>query len=471
MTTRNETCKLYGIGAAGVGCERLEKLDVPEAVELLIKTSGVKKSQNNHTAHLLVGDEFLAHHALSIVHAGAFISQGFCKLDEYASMFKSQRSTLLSQHSIQASSEYGDVYATFEVSPKAIEASSKPEARDALELLGVLAHFHRDAVSEDIFTRAWQHSLTLKRLEPEDPDDSIRILSTWHVGRLRRILHPVPSTTQLDIFAMRKARGVLQSFSLVSVHPGNSHISMHPLVHTWARDRLEIKVRVEAWSTAAASLTLTIDSHWHEEYFDSIQPHVEFNLSLQPEETPLANEWSVLDGCRMFYHFAWLLYHRRNDVGAQHTLDIISSQECPEIRCSRNLRHILYISALCHRNLRNLDEHMLLMEQVVSLDKNVLRPEANDRLAAQRVLGTAQRYQGRYQEAIEVLGGILQIEQRTLSPNDPRLLLTKHELAAAYISTGSQSLRLSCLKRYRSVCAPTHSERLVSQHELARAYM
>ncbi|TVY42073.1 Nephrocystin, partial [Lachnellula occidentalis] len=74
MTTRNDGCKIYGSDSTGY--EKFEKLEFSDAVELLLKTAKAERNPHNvEVAQTLVGDEFLAQHALSIVHAGAFIRQ------------------------------------------------------------------------------------------------------------------------------------------------------------------------------------------------------------------------------------------------------------------------------------------------------------------------------------------------------------------------------------------------------------
>jgi tetratricopeptide (TPR) repeat protein len=474
MTTRNDACKSYGSESAGY--EKFEKLEFDDAVELLLKSAGATRSPDNlKLAQNLVGDDFLAQHALSIVQAGAFIRKGLCRLVQYADMFQTQREMLLRSHPDQADSIYGDVYATFEVSATAIRASSKKESRDALELLNVLAYLHRETVLEDMFTRAWEQSLDTNDFF-NDPEDTIRNLSQWHVDRVRRFLHPASSTKELDLISFRNARQVLLSFSLVNMHPDTYEISMHPLVHTWARDRLVVEEQHEAWATAAATLSLSIDAFIYREYFKNLQPHIEFSLIMFHKESLPVPKWSTLEICRIFYRYAWVFERQYHSTGFKKVMDLISSLECPEIPTnSLNWRHVLYLYSSCHRDLGNYEEQLQLIEKVVAFDTRTMEPANLDLLNSQNDLAVAQFFQGKYREAIKLLQEVVTIQQEILSPDHPNLFASKHKLAKAYAGNNQQEKAIELFQEVvriqQGILAPTHPDRLASEHELASAYI
>jgi hypothetical protein len=88
-------------------------------------------------------------------------------------------------------------------------------------------------VPEEMFTEAWNFSLEVSQYE------DVTRRSRWHVGELKKVLHEIPSTGELDLVALRKARQALRSFSLITINTDTYEISMHPLVHAWAKDRLD----------------------------------------------------------------------------------------------------------------------------------------------------------------------------------------------------------------------------------------
>ena len=125
------------------GNDSYERLDKEIAVELLLKSCGIDLalwSEYEDSASTVV--DLLGCHALAVIQAGAAISHGICKLEEYRSMFLVQRRVLLEYSPDQAKSEYGEVYTTFEVSARYLEGCSDQVARDALQLLDFHAFMH-----------------------------------------------------------------------------------------------------------------------------------------------------------------------------------------------------------------------------------------------------------------------------------------------------------------------------------------
>ena len=54
---------------------------------------------------------------------------------------------------------------------------------------------------------------------------------------LRRITPLDNDSGQWNLRPFKEAIALLSSFSLINVDDVNGHISMHPLVHSWAQDR------------------------------------------------------------------------------------------------------------------------------------------------------------------------------------------------------------------------------------------
>lgn len=229
MSTRLTECEQYN--TVGTQDNDFKRLGEDDSLDLSRKTSGVSPEKWNAASeitNILIGDNYLSQHALAITQAGAFENQNLCTLEEYPAMFQKQRKELLKHQATQVQSEYGDVYATFEVSAVAMEHANRLEWTDALELLRVLAFFHRGGVAEEFFTKAWKTALVTI---DEDPEDDIRLCALWHVNQMRRLLRQTnESPRELDLLALRQARHALKSFSLITLNPDNQDMSMHPLV-------------------------------------------------------------------------------------------------------------------------------------------------------------------------------------------------------------------------------------------------
>lgn len=359
ITTRLRDCLIHQT----VGYVEFEKLDFGDAAELLLKASGIGRdvwNVNRDSARRVV--TILGQHALAITQAGAYIRNKYCTLDEYLDMFHGQRKRLLEYRPLQAKSTYGDVYATFEVSATMLEASPLPEATHALNLLQVLAFFHFEGVPESIFTRAWEYATIISRGRRKEGELSIRYLSDWHVTRsqifrpvgqdsstrthvswrskarkltpslFKRVssanraqppgpASPVPLLDQ-DILSLRQACNILTSLSIITINQNNKIISMHPLAHAWAKDRMDQRRKDRAWACAAATLSLSIEERDDfRDFFPSLQPHIEVCLDLCPDSCFEVHP--ILEVCQMLYWMSWLLYRLDNGGKAEQIMRTI----------------------------------------------------------------------------------------------------------------------------------------------------
>ncbi|KAH0046414.1 hypothetical protein KCU78_g60, partial [Aureobasidium melanogenum] len=272
LTTRLIECKILGTGA------NLDDLGRDTATQLLLRACGYgRDNQETHIPAAKVVVSTLGQHALALVHAGAYIKKGLCTLDEYVLSFRKEQARLMKFNPQQQASRYGSVYATFEVSAEALASSEDHDCALALRLLSLLAFLNREAVEEDIFSRAsdqchkmekaWKKNgmqypkyPTVSSMEYDRVTDELgRIdhLHIWHCEKARSsgvVEHQ--ATTRL-----RFARTRLADLSLIRVD--DNKISMHPLVHEWARTRLDKAALTIAWEQTMSILALSaVDLYW-----------------------------------------------------------------------------------------------------------------------------------------------------------------------------------------------------------------
>jgi tetratricopeptide (TPR) repeat protein len=477
MSTRVPECQQYN--TVGYQDADFEKLSIEESMELLLKSAQIlpekwDQPQVLKNARKAVGDDCLGQHALAITQAGAFISQRLCTLKEYPMMFNNQRATLLKHRQRQAESQYGDVYATFEVSAKALKISNRQDWVDALELLNVLAFLHREGVPEEMFTKAWT---TARETTQKDPEDDINYCSLWHVNHMRKILRGASDfPEELDIISLRKARSALQSFSLVTIHPETRDISMHPLVHAWAKDRLSAESQTIAWATAASTLSLSIQDLAYHEFFEKIPSHIIVCMGPDPKQLFTNGNYPGLEIDRILSFFTWVMIRLRNDSLVELTTGVLCSRFGYEISLqSRNWRNVLYVQAIGKHNLAKYHEEIEILEKLVLFDKDDLLAESLDSLNARDLLGRAYLRLGKVTEAIELFEEVLHLRRKLLSPMHPNSLTSQHELAKAYLKNNQVGKAIELLGEVVQIrektLAPTHPDRLTSQHELARAYL
>lgn len=245
LTSRNTECRQY----ATTRWVALEGLEDDGALELLFKAAGVPQEQYStyyNDAQLVSG--LLQSHTLALIQAGAYVSRGHCTLAEYPQMFERRRRQLLAFRPSQARSRYGDVYATFEVSINTLTATSTEAAQDALQLLPLLAVCAPSRLPLLMFEAAWTGAKRVPSGRDDyAPDDEVRLLTPWHVRQLPPFLEAMSDTW--NAFRLVEAVSLLEALSLITTdsHNGSLRVSMHALVHAWARERQNDSEQHQGW--------------------------------------------------------------------------------------------------------------------------------------------------------------------------------------------------------------------------------
>jgi hypothetical protein len=179
----------------------------------------------------------LQSHPLALIQAAAYVSRDHFTLAEYLRVFAQQRQRLLTFRPAQGQSRYRDVYATFEASASILQSAYTEAAADALQLLSVLATCEPSRFPLLLFEAGWKGARSISS-KVTDNKDVIK-LSPWHVSRLLPLIQADASAW--NSFRLIEAISLLKAFSLVSTdtHSGFLSVSIHPLIHAWARDRQE----------------------------------------------------------------------------------------------------------------------------------------------------------------------------------------------------------------------------------------
>jgi hypothetical protein len=258
VTTRNHECKIH----ATVGSIEFGAMGVEEATTLLHRATDLEDTPDKEFRSLAKPIvQTLGCHALAIVQAGAYIRQGGCSMEEYHGVYSRHRKQLLSRESKQARIDYKyTVYTTWEISVNLIEKMSTESANDAIELLQLFSFMHFDGITEDILKETWK---SMRNQEP----------SEWTRMHQLRVLYE-DTSLDWDPYMIREALILLSSLSLLTFDRING-ISIHPLVHAWARDRLTKTDQKRWWMIAASTLAMPIS-------LDALSFHYSFRISLLP---------------------------------------------------------------------------------------------------------------------------------------------------------------------------------------------
>ena len=175
--------------------------------------------------------EVLGNLALALVLAGATICQKRCRLDEYLDLYSRNHQELMNNHPVQGTYGYkNNVYTTWNISRQAIEDLNTEVSSVAIKLLDISGFLYREGIPKKIFDGA-NVSITRKQ---GIVFQALDFLSSFFTKE----------TPGLDSDRIGWAVVLLASYSLISIDKATDYFSVHPLVHTWTRDRLTKELRL-----------------------------------------------------------------------------------------------------------------------------------------------------------------------------------------------------------------------------------
>jgi hypothetical protein len=237
VTSRVLECSQYST----VPAEALEGLDEEHSTQLLLKAARMPEESRQsceEQAQAIVA--LLGSHTLALIQAGAYIAEGYCRLDQYADKYNRLRKRLLKHYPKQQQSRYQHVYATFEASVAVLNDAEDEVGQDALDLLSVVSMLHSGMLPLQVFADAWKGAKAVLSAKDNKPSkiSKINALGRWHVSQLPGFINR--QADKWDDYRLSKASALLASLSLVTRHylDDLDGLSMHPLAHAWAKDRL-----------------------------------------------------------------------------------------------------------------------------------------------------------------------------------------------------------------------------------------
>ena len=510
ITTRNLECGQYGT----VGNETLPNLDLEFAQELLLRAANVPEHdwKEKEEATIAIVNA-LESHTLAIIQAGAYVRRRLCTLEEYPIIFQDQKDQILRFHSTQNMSTYGNVFSTFEVSAKYLEASPKPEDSDALHLLHTCAFMHNSGISERFYRRASLYASRLRERAASN-DENAPSVNVQHFPGMPVYVGEDWSGPQ-GRMRWRQACSSLESLSIITVAEKNDSltISAHSLVHAWALERQDHQLRCKAWRSAATVLALSYrPPRYDYKYMFLVQPHVRACVAHDIEEytqhmsgKEIAHifiqllavfnsnaNYSALDSlhqriCRRLDHrrldqdgllqlkyftarIAWSKRNFQEAVDSFRELFAIRSREWAED--DNRLQDIQMHLAYIYVDSGQIDKALELLEHFLRMTENLEEDDAR-RLNAQAALANFYMANQRSDEAVKMLEHAVKIQER-LDESDSNKLASQHELGHAYLKNKQYEEAMKMLEhvvKIRERLDESDSNKLASQHELGHAYL
>lgn len=216
-----------------------------DAIDLLLRASGSSaapdNSQDRVSAEAIVRE--LGYLPLAIDKAAAIIRDENQALHDYLRDLRDQKVRTLSEHRLRGQDvENPTVYAALELSYEALMARRRREGRSdrglgaiaALKVLNLLCFYHHNEIKVAVVARAAKE----QRACGADALFPLSRLVSPHDSYLDWMLQTNGDGTW-NCFWFALGLNILRSLSLVKISPDKRTISMHVLVHGWARQRLE----------------------------------------------------------------------------------------------------------------------------------------------------------------------------------------------------------------------------------------
>jgi hypothetical protein len=266
---------------------------------------------------------------------------------------------------------------------------------------------------------------------------------------------------------------ILKAFALVStdIYDGQTSVSMHPLVHAWARDRQDYQEQHKAWLQMGCLVAISgFDGDFWRMHGRQLQPHVQATTSWEmrimfgsePKEVIIC----VLEKC------GWLLHNMRDDTN----LFVLLNNLFTHLGLDRSTVSERWVKVydLTARNLKNYGKVMeaaRLLKQVVEIKERTLAEDHPDRLASQHELAGVYWANGQVKEAVRLLEHVVEIRGRTLAEDHPDRLASQHNLAPMLWHLGQQAAALQLMQHVaevrRKVLDEHHPDRESSEAWLA----
>ncbi|KAL8720026.1 MAG: hypothetical protein Q9225_003042 [Loekoesia sp. 1 TL-2023] len=498
VTTRNPNFKIHQT----VGAVEFEGLEQDEALHLLLRAAGAPQPWDDAAESM--GSKItdaLGYLALALVHAGAFILQKMCGLTDYLEFYNEYRRNIgVRRKSLSSDNEEQfAVYATWEHSLDALSSKQTDTNLDAVHLLSMVAFFHFEHIRVDIFTRALTNIYQDRMNISKAPFSRRLFQSIWS-----RITPPplLPGflrhqSSAPDPYRIRRALHELHSFSLISYDGKDDSFSLHPVVHSWARDRLE-KGEQAVWAQVALNvLAQSVQlppgdaAESHENYRQKILVHLDHCLRACPIN--ILDYKACFGGLKittLMLRYNWVTIFRHQ---------VLTAAKCGYVYLERGrfpaavvllfkVKEALIQSrgyedettaramlalAKGYWGLGRLEEAIALQKQVVKARTCRLAPDHAETLAAMDELGRSYWLNGQYKDALDLQSLVKERKEATLPQDDPSTLASMDFLGVTYGSwqrwEESRTLHRRVLKARTKLLGPSDLDTLETMNNLAMA--
>ncbi|RJE26007.1 hypothetical protein PHISCL_01692 [Aspergillus sclerotialis] len=409
----------------------------------------------------------LGYLALAVKQAGTAIAQKFCGLTEYMGFYQYYRRKREQEPAvsgtipleISSNPQQGDIYSAFDLSIAYIEKKKTVESQDAIEILDIVSFYHFRIIRVDIFERALTNRQTATTP------------CTFREALARRLRPPVllprflrQNFADTETLYVKAVLRELYACSLIKYEEGARRFYLHPLVYTWARDRIHPSER-KVWAHMALNTLLEAvilpSENDHEsdlQFSRDITPHLDACIGSCNVEINISN--SRLGRFSQSAHYLTLV----KDLAVQ-TLGY--KNEITQ-------KAVLFLADVLW-GLGQLKDCIALQCQVSEVRMTRLGPSHRETLQAMTKLGHSFWLNGQYTESLSVLQFTAQMSYNALGPKDLDTLIALDHLGVTLGSwqkyKESKFLHEKVLEIRKSVLGEDNIETLTTMSNLAMALL
>jgi tetratricopeptide (TPR) repeat protein len=453
---------------------------------------------------------------LAIDQAGAYMLACNHSLVDYLELFIKYQDQLMSDPLFMGASDYGfSTYGTWEISMKEIEARASGRgdhraiaAESAIILHKIFAFLHYESIPEELFRNAAENYN--KRDIDEEKEYGFQLLITLLDAKIL-FLNERKAWNKLQFQAGIQ---VLLSFSLI--RSSGKMYSIHPLVHSWSRDRIFKSETDKQHLIAKALLSCSVDLYDCDnyEFCGFLVPHIRAS-NRHAAEMQLTNDYYDDESDRfslVFRHTGnWneaenlqmqVMDMRKAKLGPGHRHTLLSMWYLSHILWDQerwdeveklNVQIIETSGEKLHADLKNpfilgamsnlaasyqkqgrTDEAEMLGTKIMEVEKKNLGPHHLSTLSSMESLATTYIIQNRFVEAEQLLLQVLEVRKATLGSNHYDTLSVMYNLADAYHNQGkwdaAEKLELHVFEAYKVKLGLNHPETLDSMGKLGSTY-
>ncbi|KAI5795369.1 hypothetical protein DFH27DRAFT_612596 [Peziza echinospora] len=414
-------------------------MDPDDAVALLLNACRLtkqEKADDENTRHAADVVKAVGYLALAIDQAGAYIFRRKCGIERYLNLYKSDRSTLLELRGYEGSGYTKAVYQTWKLSFDAIFEKSPAAA----ELLQVFAYFHWNGIPIEIFETICPRLVApyagKGKAHASQIDESSKAPVTLPLPALNALLQ------QCAVQAPSKSSGLsdseeagweatpfemaiyeIESYSLVEIQMSQDHkarYSIHPLVHSWIRDRSTANVNIhkaaeillgQTVGNATGPLAYAVRSSLVPHLDSWVYPHIEDNIVGLKAPAVIGNGQIVED--------------TSNEAAT------ISPDE------QKQMTDLMETISTAYHETGRLAQAEKLRFEVAEWRKTHLGPENEATIRAKQDLAMTYRRRAKYDLAEEIDSQILQSTVTSSGEDSPQTFQAKLALAWTYAEQGN----------------------------------